>query len=310
MKTFLKMAFAFGIIYWLVANGKLDPKLMVEVLKYPELLITAAILLIVQISLCAYRWSLMLKIKSPEIPFEKVYRLQWIGQLFSAILPGGVTGDLIKIGHLAHDYKNISKTYLLFTIFLDRVIGLCALLCVSSVTGLIFFQELVELNSIFKEIILLNTLLFLGSLGFLSLFFLNTPQKNFILSIVKLEKLKKYLLSLWAIGQHRKKFLEMFGVSLIAHLCGIGAFIVINKNFLAPHVDFRLLFSVIPIGQTSAALPISPGGLGVGHIVFDRLFSFIHQAQGASLFNLSWMMIFCTNLLGLIPYLFSKKQKT
>jgi hypothetical protein len=306
MKIFLKLTLASAILFWLVKSDKLNFDLLFEVIKYPELIFISTFFCMTQVCLTSYRWGIMLKMKSPELSKRKIFATQWIGQLFSAVLPGAVTGDLIKIGHLAGNDKTISKKYLLFTIFLDRVLGLSALLTISCVSGLLLYKELIGLNVIFKEIIVINILLLLATFAFLSLFFLNIAQQNLVLRFVKIKKIQMYLLSLWELGQYKKKFFHMFILSILAHTCAILSLYFINKNFFNPDFHFKYLFAIVPMGQISVAIPISPGGLGIGHLVFDKLFFFIHQENGASFFNLAWIAALMTNLLGIFPYFFSK----
>ena len=56
------------------------------------------------------------------------------------------------------------------------------------------------------------------------------------------------------------------------------------------------------------AIPISPAGLGVGHAIFDILFRYFSVDNGASLFNLFFIVTIFLHLLGGIPYIFSKKR--
>jgi uncharacterized protein (TIRG00374 family) len=309
MKFLLKLTVAIGLLYWLVINGKLDFSLLAEIFKYPALVTISALLCMIQILLCSYRWGIMLKMKAPELTSSKILSTQWIGQFFSSILPGAVTGDIIKVAHLVKDHKNLSRPYLLFTILLDRVIGLCALLSISTVSGIFLYNELVEINPIFKEVILLNIFLFTGSLTFLALFFLKKNHQTFILNLIKHDKIRSTLASWWEIGAHKKKFFDMFALSVLAHTCAILSFYCINKHFFNESFQFKHLFAIVPMGQVGVAIPISPGGLGVGHVLFDKLFSFLNQSRGASLFNLAWMIAFTVNMLGLIPYLFHKNEK-
>jgi hypothetical protein len=60
---------------------------------------------------------------------------------------------------------------------------------------------------------------------------------------------------------------------------------------------------VLPIGQIATALPISPAGLGVGHVAFKKLFTYFHHTNGATLFNNVWLIVVLTNLFGVIPFL-------
>ena len=50
-------------------------------------------------------------------------------------------------------------------------------------------------------------------------------------------------------------------------------------------------------------VPVSPGGIGVGHVAFDRLFSMIGISGGASVFNAYLIGQMAVSLLCVFPYL-------
>jgi hypothetical protein len=59
----------------------------------------------------------------------------------------------------------------------------------------------------------------------------------------------------------------------------------------------------------ATAIPISPGGLGVGHVLFANLFNLVGIDNGASLFNLFFLIAFLHNFSGVIPYLLVGQSK-
>jgi len=65
---------------------------------------------------------------------------------------------------------------------------------------------------------------------------------------------------------------------------------------------------VLPFGMIATVLPIAPGGLGVGHVAFDKLFSLIGLSGGANVFNVIALGQLALNLTGIIPYLLMRKK--
>ena len=57
------------------------------------------------------------------------------------------------------------------------------------------------------------------------------------------------------------------------------------------------------------AIPISPGGLGVGHAAFEKIFQYFTVMNGANLFNIYWIVFILNNLLGIILIYFYQKKK-
>ena len=60
----------------------------------------------------------------------------------------------------------------------------------------------------------------------------------------------------------------------------------------------------------SLVLPISPGGIGVGHVAFAELFKLIGVEGGATIFNVYLVGQIAPAMLGAIPYVLEKRQHT
>jgi uncharacterized membrane protein YbhN (UPF0104 family) len=82
----------------------------------------APVLLIV-----SWRWRLLLAVHGVHLRFWRVFELTMIGQLFSAFLLGTTGGDVIKIFYVARAVPQ-RKAAVSFTVIVDRVIGLVAML--------------------------------------------------------------------------------------------------------------------------------------------------------------------------------------
>ena len=56
---------------------------------------------------------------------------------------------------------------------------------------------------------------------------------------------------------------------------------------------------VVPVGLVVAQLPVSPGGIGVGHVGFYSLFALVGSRLGADVFSLYVVLHFVSSLPGL-----------
>ena len=75
----------------------------------------------------SWRWRLLLSVHDIFLPFRKVFEINMIGQFFSAFLLGTSGGDVFKIFYAARAVPQ-SKPAVAFTVIVDRVIGMVALL--------------------------------------------------------------------------------------------------------------------------------------------------------------------------------------
>lgn len=309
LKTLLKIILAAGILYWLIVQGKLDFKLVLDTFRNPQYLIIAATLIAFQLFIAAYRFAFLIRIKTNKIKTSSYFSMHWISQLFSTILPGAFTSDLIKIGYINKNDPQVSKAYILFSIFIDRIIGLNSLLFVAGMTSLIFYSELIELHPMMGKIIFVNIFLFLISLFGMNLIFLNEKNQKKLLKIIPSKKLKDLAVEIWKLKTHFKNFLWAYIASIIGHLLGVLAFYIVNIPFFEQPIKLKYLATLIPLGQLAVVIPISPGGIGVGHAAFASLFNFIHHSNGASLYNVYWIMLLIVSLFGIFPFILKKQER-
>lgn len=314
-KTFLKFAFAFALLYWLISSGKLDLSLVKKSFEIGPQWFFALCLITTQAWAGTFRYKLLLETKiHTKLGFFSILKLNYIGFFFSSVLPGAVTGDLIKMVYIKKLEPSISKTSLLTLTLLDRVLGLTGLLFLTGIFSLLNYSELTKLSPKITHLINLNLLLFVGSMGFFILLLSHEKIQNLIVGIVKKipligSKLASPIEQLFSLRENRMVLLKCLSLSIATQFGTIFAFWIISSPFYSGHVPFQYIFSFIPIGLIATAIPISPGGLGVGHVLFANLFSLIAINNGASLFNLFYLANFAHNILGVIPYLLEGRKQ-
>ena len=314
LAALLKFSFAAGIIYWLVDSGKLDPSLFSDLMKSgPNLYIGAAIIMF-NMAMTGYRWKLLLQVKSKtKLNILKILPAHWIGLFFSSFLPGIVTGDVVKLLYIKDLDKNFSKTFLLTSVVMDRIMGLCGLLFMAGFVSLIQYNELLNLSASLKPFIHLNLLLCLGCIVFFIILFLPEKIQDKIDRIVEKipfigAKLSHLLDQVWLFGKYKKPTIQTLVMSICTQALGILAIWYLTSPFYGKEIPFTLLFGFLPIGFVAVAIPISPSGAGVGHLIFDELFNIVGVPGGASLFNIYFLVLLSINLLGILPYVFTSKK--
>lgn len=101
-------------------------------LKFP-LLLTLACYGVVNI-IAAWRWKILLHVQGIDISLATAFRLTLIGVFFSNIIPGSVSGDLIKSAFIA-GYTETHKAEAILTIAVDRIVGLMGLFIVAMLSA-------------------------------------------------------------------------------------------------------------------------------------------------------------------------------
>lgn len=309
IKLLLKFGFATALIFWLVQSGKLNLSLLSQIFDFPLKLSFAFIGIVFVIFIIAFRYKLIIEHRATvKIPFAQMIKYTWIGMFFNAVLPGSVSGDLVKIFYLKQEDKKLTNTFLFGSIVIDRVVGLFGLIIVLGLFTMLNYFELSAYSVELAAILKINLLMFTGViLSLLSLFFFPTlphkvagPFKNAPL----LKKIIPKAITTWEdLCQFRHRMLWLTGISIILQTIAIFIFWYVVEPFAIGNFPLNQAFSLVPIGLISIAIPIAPSGMGVGHAVFDTLFSYINVQNGADLFNVYFILILAVNLLGSIPYL-------
>jgi hypothetical protein len=315
IKILLKFGFAGAIIYWLIQKGSLDFSLLLKCFDHKVNWLIGIGIIFIHIFLTSYRWKILLEIKTEKkVPMAKALNLTWIGLFFSSLLPGAVTGDLIKLVYAFDlDRKSLNKTFLVTSVFIDRVVGLLGILALLGISSIIFYSDLVNTSPEVKYLVHVNFLIFLIGMSALLTLFLPVKIQNIILSWTNKipilgKKIAKTFEQLWLIGKHKIVVIKAFFISLFTQTLIVISFWIMISPFLTTDIPFKFAFSFIPLGFVSIAIPISPAGIGVGHAAFNTLFKFYGIEGGASLFNIFFITSLSINLLGVFPYLLAGKK--
>lgn len=76
---------------------------------------------------CCWRWFILLKAQGIDIGIRRAGELYLMGAFFSILLPGAVSGDLVKGWYVSRDAAGGRRAEAATTVLLDRAIGLAAL---------------------------------------------------------------------------------------------------------------------------------------------------------------------------------------
>jgi hypothetical protein len=309
----LKFALAFGLIGWLLQSGKLDFKLLQNLSQYPFSIIMACVLSVLNFWLISLRWRSILRARSSgRFPVAQLLKITWIGQFFSSVLPGSVSGDLIKILYVQKYDSNLSKKFLFASIFIDRLMGLSGLILLVGISSFFFSDHILENAPAMGPLLRINYLLVILVMSALIIFSFAHHLIEKILDQGKklfFPQLWEKLIVFWSdLVTIKKQLIQAVALSIITQLIGMIVFWVLIYPFVESKMDFVQALAFIPLGLMTLALPVAPSGLGVGHAIFQKLFEFSGIENGASLFNLYFVVTLSLNVLGVIPYLLNKDK--
>lgn len=306
-KTFLKFFLTLGIIIFLVHSGRLNFDRLLLFLESPRILFTLLfVLLVFTIPVTAFRWWLLLRAIQIRLPLRRTYLLTWIGNFFNTTLPGAVTGDLVKGYYVLKLDKSEGKARALMTLLIDRATGLFGLI-VMAFFSLLFNWQLIFSQPALQPLALFIVALFAGIAVFYTiiLFPFSEGRDPFIRLLSRLPKSEVFLkvYNTFKLYQHRWRTLAMtLLLSICVHTLSAFLFFLVARMLGMEQIDLPTQMFIMPIGLITTAIPIAPGGIGIGHAVFETLYLLIGVSGGADIFNLFIVIQLAVYLLGGVVY--------
>src|SRR3989338_222612 len=94
--SFLKIGFAVGIFIYLLSSGKVDFQKIRSALSEAPWIFLSLLAIGVSIVVTSYRWRLLLVSQGISVSFKKILKLVFVGHFFNIVIPGAVSGDIVK----------------------------------------------------------------------------------------------------------------------------------------------------------------------------------------------------------------------
>ena len=289
---FLKYVVGFGLLGYVIykywgPNKQTGAPGLEQLLSGPiefEWLVFATLLAAGAAALQLYRWYLL--VRALDLPFtvRNAYRLGLVGIFYNTFFPGSVGGDLLKAYFIAHEHPE-RKTKAIATVVADRAMGLFGLILFTAVTGSVAWilgDARIKNNLELQWLIQAMAGIAGGSaIGFLLLGLL--PQRRvdrFAGRLKAIPKLGHSFSELWAVvwmyRQRMRVVVVGLAISAVAHCGLVFAFHCSSRVFppanAADLVTLPEHMVIAPIGFIVQAIPVSPGGVGVGEAAFAGLY--------------------------------------
>lgn len=304
-----------SILVYLVQSGRLNFEKLMLFKDAPEILaMMIGVLVLVVVPMATFRWWLLLRAIGVQVKPKQIFILTWIGNFFNTTLPGAVTGDVVKGYYVIKAQQEEGRTRAFMTLLIDRFVGLFGLI-VMAFLALVLNLELILSQERLHSLAWMITILFGGTVLFytITLFPFKEGRDPFIRFFQRLpaKKISLKVYSAFKSYQHQKTTL------LLTLLLAIGIHTLIALLFFQvanlmgiEDMELATQFFLMPIGLITVAIPLAPGGIGIGHAAFESLYQLVGYSGGADIFNLFIIVQLGVFLLGGIPYfLYSSKYK-
>jgi uncharacterized protein (TIRG00374 family) len=233
------------------------------------------------------------------------------GVLYSAFLPGGISGDAVRAYLFMKAVPN-RRLAILGAMVLDRVLGLVSMVFLGLIAA--FYMAI---NVAFIRPYLAGfTAIFLALVGGVALLhFIGGRHRHDEAAAPKglveiiWSKVTRMVASL-RIHEYAPRVLTMAVLqSMVIHLLVVVLIFLCSVHSNAG-LDFLGVFVATPIGLLVNAIPLSPGGLGIGENAFELLYRTIGGRNGANSFLLARVFIYSPAIVGLVYVLMRMVRKS
>jgi uncharacterized protein (TIRG00374 family) len=287
---------AFGLLGWLVysnwgspgSNGLGDVWERHVVQREPiriDFFLFGFVIYTCSVLLTLLRWYLL--VRAQDLPFSvgRAMRLGMIGVFFNTFLPGSVGGDIIRAAALAKEQSR--RTVAVATVLMDRVIALWGLIWFVAVLGGIFWTAgmLDEGTGATQSKVIVRiagivvgaTVAVWVALGFLP------PRRAEIFAgrLSRIPKVGASVAELWrAVWMYRSRPMSIvvtLALSWVGHVGFVTSFYCFARTLWIggddnPMPTLTQHFLLVPIGLVIQAMPLFPGGVGIGEAGFGGLY--------------------------------------
>ena len=285
----------FLIVAWLLNTNLIDLSVLGQI--NARVAIIASLMVVIQVLLAAWRVKLLLVEHGIPAHFWQCVSYNCVGIFYSLFLPGGMSGDLARAYCFWRAHPDASKSALFGALFVDRLIGTVAMLLLGLFAGTLLMTALGLQKFVIASWV--GFILFSGTY-YLLVRFNRTGNKAGIGVIGRLVRfIEKIDLQGYRVG-------IVAGTAILGLIGHLSAVIIIYlcADLVQSGLGFFQIIAVAPVGMLANALPLTPGGIGIGEKGFELLFKMIGGQNGGNSFLLTRIFIFSPAILGAITVLY------
>jgi uncharacterized protein (TIRG00374 family) len=311
----LKLGLAAALIGWLLRSDALDLGALGLLWRSP-LLLGANLLcwLTCSVVLSTLRWRALLTLAEVRLSVPRAAQLQLMALFLNVAIPGNVGGDVVKALAVAREQPSERGPTILLVVLVERMLGLVGLVAAGALGTLLGGPTLwrsAALRPTVTATAVLGAGLLLGPLVVLVVLRRwGTALRRLTRGSSRLARLGDRLLAAIAMLVRRPAILGIcLLMSMAMHGVSMAYLTLLTQAITGQAAQFGAIATVFPLGLLTVVLPVSPAGIGVGHVAFEQLYRAIGLSGGATVFNVFLIGQITPCLLGALPFLGLRRQQ-
>ena len=298
---FAKAAVSISLL-WLVLS-KIDVQEVIENIKDVNIvyLFPAVALFGVGLLLSAKRWQIL---GYKLFTYGKSLKYTLISVFYSALLPGTISGDIMKGGSLALKEKQMRTRRLPLSIFMDKLIGFLAILCFYIISNIILYFTNADAFKLFQFTFLIGiivSILLIILLITVTSSTLGNKARTLLdfINIIWMRSLFERLqASFFYYSDKKRIILKAFFVGILLHLFNIvqNFLIIYSLGYTVGVLQITIFYSLLSV---LLMMPVSISGIGLRDIFAAFFFQRLSIASDTAI-AFSWLLLFITLIFAFI----------
>ena len=272
-----------GLIAYLVAAGAIDWSSIADLFRVWRPTLLAFGLLSLVVTLVSLRLRILMAAQAMELPLGPALRLTLIGGFFDAFLPGSNGGDVARVVLAVRSNPGI-RSRIAAVIIVDRVVGAFSLLALPLLVVIAIVPFGVARPPILDGLLLIAAL---GAIVLAATLVLGTRDGTRPIIVGAFDRVRlgaqaaTFLDTIEGFSGRTAAVLYAFLISLVVQGLVVAALMLLAVATSGTGFTWGLIM-VIPFGMFANALPVTPGGIGVGEAAFAALFATMGATGGAA----------------------------
>ena len=270
--TTLQIGVTIGLLWWVFHDSDKRAQ-MLEALRKADwswLWMGVGVFFVCSL-LATVRWKILLHVQGIEMRWVRTWQLFMIGMFFNLFMLGSTGGDVVKIFLTMREARN-NKAAALLSVFMDRIIGMMALILIS--LGFLYLRYDVLSHSPASSALIYTLLWLLVAAVAVSVGMFVVSMFGLVHYLPKWTPLRGQIVEI-SIACHI--YAKSWRQTIWAFLVSFPLFAMFFSTFYCAAKAFTDqlglidVFSVLPIVAVITAIPISVSGIGLRESLFVSL---------------------------------------
>jgi uncharacterized protein (TIRG00374 family) len=269
-KTALGLALLAGLFIW----GQIDLRSLAQLADNPTAVAGCLALLLVTLPLAAIRWGVLLRVLGVSISFVNLLHFVGIGVLTTTVLFGTMGGDAVR-GLYAWRAVGGTGDRVAVSVLADRVVSLLALLFLCLIFSVFKWHRIQQAPALvaLSGSMVLAVVACVVAVG--TLFAAPRLVLSFEIFLSRWPTIaaafRRSREMILAFRTNPVALLSAFVLAVTIQVLVVFAMALLTDALKVGTLDMADLMLAVPLTLAVNALPLTPGGIGIGEAAFDQI---------------------------------------